>query len=150
MANVSLFYHLSQYFFFFCIYICYIESCYFFILILCTDIGHVIAIDIKIVTVGLIMNFEVDWWPKTGIWENAKNVTPKWSVCQEIGVSCLHGLAACACLLPCCSKLIYSPLRLCDTFKSERLCTGPENYFNIFSFNNRIFFSKQITFARIV
>lgn len=39
----------------------YRESCYFFlILILCTDIGHVIAIDIKIVTVGLIMNFEVD------------------------------------------------------------------------------------------
>lgn len=32
----------------------------FLILILCTDIGHVIAIDIKIVTVGLIMNFEVD------------------------------------------------------------------------------------------
>lgn len=33
---------------------------FFFILILCTDIGHVIAIDIKIVTVGLIINFEVD------------------------------------------------------------------------------------------
>lgn len=33
---------------------------FFLILILCTDIGHVIAIDIKIVTVGLIMNFEVD------------------------------------------------------------------------------------------
>lgn len=33
---------------------------FFSILILCTDIGHVIAIDIKIVTVGLIMNFEVD------------------------------------------------------------------------------------------
>lgn len=32
----------------------------FLILILCTDIGHVIAIDIKLVTVGLIMNFEVD------------------------------------------------------------------------------------------
>lgn len=26
--------------------------------------------------------------------------------------------------------------------KSERLCTEPENYFNIFSFNNRIFFFK--------
>lgn len=33
---------------------------FFLILILCTDIGHVIAIDIKLVTVGLIMNFEVD------------------------------------------------------------------------------------------
>lgn len=32
----------------------------FLILIICTDIGHVIAIDIKLVTVGLIMNFEVD------------------------------------------------------------------------------------------
>lgn len=47
-------------FFFLYLHMLYRILLFFLILILCTDIGHVIAIDIKMVTVGLIMNFEVD------------------------------------------------------------------------------------------
>lgn len=80
-----------------------------------------------------------------GIWENAYNNIQKWSVRQEIGVSCL---AACACLLQYCSKYTYSPSRLCDHIENGRLCAciGPDTYFKCYSLNNRIiiFFFKRI------